>query len=94
MYTNAIRLYTIQYNIRLIKKIPADTAATEITKRRIVKAVKTASLPSLVWMNTSQPVFSVFLFIYLILNCQCHCVNIKPINIFMFLLSIKRILID
>ena len=29
-----------------MKKIPADTAATEITKWRIVKAVKTASLPS------------------------------------------------
>ena len=31
---------TIQYNIRLMKKTPADTAATEITKWRIIKAVK------------------------------------------------------
>jgi len=31
---------TIQHNIRLTKNTPVDTAATEITKLRIIKAVK------------------------------------------------------
>jgi len=41
-----------------------------------------------------QPVFSVFRFIYRTLNCHSHSDNTKPINMFMFLLFIKRILID
>ena len=36
-----------------MKKTIADTVATEITKL-IAKAVKTASLASLVWMNTTS----------------------------------------
>jgi len=31
-YSHNCQYNTIQYNIRLMKKIPADTAATEITK--------------------------------------------------------------
>jgi len=43
-----------------------------------------------------QPVFSVFLFIYRTLNYQYHCHSVitKSRNMFMFLLLIKRILID
>src|SRR6218665_1402603 len=43
-----------------------------------------------------QSVFSVFLFIYRTLNCHSHSANTKPRNrpMFVFLLFIKRMLID
>jgi len=41
-----------------------------------------------------QPVFSVFLCIYHILNSHSHSVNTMPRNMFTFLLFIKWILID
>src|SRR6218665_2764245 len=50
-------IWTIQYNIHLMKKIPADTAATEITVRQSSRTFPGTS-PTLPSLDISQRQFS------------------------------------
>ena len=66
---------------------------------KILKATENNTSAGCIWFSAVlgimfQQAFSVLLFTYCILNFHSHSVNTKPINMFVFLLFIKRILID